>query len=48
MDLEVTGDQEAWHWNLLVAVSRLKRRHHDAVVTTGLARQCGAPPTEGR
>lgn len=32
----------------MVEVPRLTRRSHDAVVTTELARQYGALPTEGR
>lgn len=36
------------HQSLSVEVLRLTRRRHEAVVTSGLARQCGAPPTEGR
>lgn len=36
------------HEKILEEVPSLKRRRHDAVVTTGLARQGGALPTEGR
>lgn len=36
------------HQTLWVEVRRRTGRRHSAVVTTGLARQGGAPPTEGR
>lgn len=48
MDPEVAGNQETRTGKILEEVPSLTRRHHDAVVTTGLARQCGALPTEGR